>query len=311
MLLFFYGQDTYRLHQGLKALVTYYQRAHPNGLFFRYVDCEKIAESTLLDEIWQESLLQERKLFIFANFTESQKIKDYILKNYSAMKESRHIFVFWTKEADPKDESVRLLKQHAEYKEYPLLEGMSLRHWIQKEVQNFGLEIEPKAVSILAATFGSNLWQIENEIKRLVAFKKKGLILATDVGIFLKPSTETTIFQMMDAIAAKNKRRVLDLLKERLNQGDNLAYLLAMVIFQFRNMILLKELLDKGTKIKSISKITGLHPYIIQKTIVQLHRFSFSDLKKIYHKLFKVDYEIKTGRLDGETGLELFLADMM
>ena len=52
------------------------------------------------------------------------------------------------------------------------------------------------------------------------------------------------------------------------------------------------------------------HPYVIKKTIQQARSFSLSELKKIYQKIFQVDLGIKTGKIEPETALDLFVAEI-
>jgi DNA polymerase III delta subunit len=63
-----------------------------------------------------------------------------------------------------------------------------------------------------------------------------------------------------------------------------------------------------GTPYTLIAKKSGLHPFVVQKSSYLCNQFSMSDLKKIYQKIFQVDSEIKTGKIDSEMALELLLS---
>ena len=59
-----------------------------------------------------------------------------------------------------------------------------------------------------------------------------------------------------------------------------------------------------------ILKKSGLHPFVVRKTYYQCNQFSFSELKKIYQKIFKIDFNIKTGKIEPGIGLDLLIAEI-
>ena len=76
-------------------------------------------------------------------------------------------------------------------------------------------------------------------------------------------------------------------------------YLLDRFVYQFRNLI----------KVKT-GKCADLHPFVFRKTQSQARNFSFEELKKIYRKLLEIDLDMKTGRVDARTALELFVTEL-
>ena len=53
-----------------------------------------------------------------------------------------------------------------------------------------------------------------------------------------------------------------------------------------------------------------MHPYVIQKSTQQTRKFNFEELKKIYQKIFQVDLDIKTGKIEPETAIDLLIAEI-
>ena len=107
-------------------------------------------------------------------------------------------------------------------------------------------------------------------------------------------------------IARRDKETALVLLHKHLERGDAPLYLLSMINYQFRNILEIKDLMNKG---KSPSQ-TKLHPFVVSKSQQQAQWFTLEELKKIYHKIFKADFSIKTGKLEAETALDLLVAEI-
>jgi len=157
---------------------------------------------------------------------------------------------------------------------------------------------------------GNDLWQITNEIKKLVNYKNGQRIEIKDVELLVKPKIETDIFKTIDFLASKNKKQALKLIHKHLEKGDHPLYLLSMINFQFRNLLTIKDLIKKSSSPYFLSKITNLHPYLVKKSYTQAQKFTLEELKKIYQKIFETDFQIKTGKIAPETALDLLIAEI-
>jgi DNA polymerase-3 subunit delta len=83
-----------------------------------------------------------------------------------------------------------------------------------------------------------------------------------------------------------------------------------MINFQFRNLLIIKDLMEKNIPYYSISKITKMHPFVVRKTYEQANKFTSRELKKIYQKIFQVDLSIKTGKIDPTTALDFLIVSI-
>jgi len=50
--------------------------------------------------------------------------------------------------------------------------------------------------------------------------------------------------------------------------------------------------------------------FVVQKILVLAQKFSFEELKNMYQKIFQIDVKIKTGKIDPQTALEIFISEM-
>ena len=59
-----------------------------------------------------------------------------------------------------------------------------------------------------------------------------------------------------------------------------------------------------------IAKKSGLHPFVVKKTYYAVQQFTFKELQEIYQKIFKIDLEIKTGKIEPATALDLLVSEL-
>ena len=221
---------------------------------------------------------------------------------------------------DARTKLFKALQKHAKSQEFDRLQPAMLKKWVVQEFERSTngrpkVKINPDALELMIRLVGSDLWEMANEINKLSNYKAEGrssagIIKKEDVELLIRPSIENDIFRTIEAMASKDKRLALSLLHKHIENGDNALYLLSMIVYQFRNLLIIKELQDKREPYALISKKSGLHPFVVQKSYYLCNQFSIEKLKKIYQKIFQVDSDIKTGKIEAETALDLLLSEI-
>ena len=256
------------------------------------------------------SMFDEKKLIILENVFKNKDFQDNFFKyaKKNKLKDNKDIIVIFYWEG--KLAITALKRQVSMLEEFKPLEGINLNDWIKKEVNKNQAEIDPEAVNKLIAYVGNDLWQMSNEINKLVSYKAGKLINSQDVEIMIKAKIDLNIFKTLDALAQKDKKTAWRLLHEHLEQGENEIYLLSRFIYQIRVLLKLKDLMEKGTQYYNLAKISKLHPFVVKKSSEQLRNFTLDQLKKIYQQLLEIDLKIKSGRIDGATALDLLIGEI-
>ena len=311
MIYFIYGEDSYRAKEKLQEIVDHYKSVHKSGLNLVQVDVKGKDLKDIFDNFKITSMFDEKKLIILKDIFLNKKFSEDFLEEIETLKNSKDIIVVFEKnEVDQRTKLFKLLIKNAKCQEFSLLDNRGLKNWFKKESEKYELKIDPMAEATLLLFVGNNLWQLENEIKKLVNFKPDKLIKKEDIILQVKPKIENDIFKTIDAISQKDKKQSLSFLHKHLDDGDNSLYLLSMIAYQFRNLLIIKEMIDNGLSYETIQKKSGLNPFVVRKTYYLCNQFSYLELKKIYQKIFQVDSNIKTGKIDAETALDLLVAEI-
>jgi len=307
MIIFLYGQDTYRSCQKLKEIIEHYKEIHKSGLSLRYFDSENLNFQDFKSEIETRSIFREKKLVVLKDAFNNKNFQEEFLKQEEKFINSEDvILIYEKKEISEKNVLLKFLKKKSSLcqklvwgQEFELLEGEKLKNWAKKEFGQYQARIDSRALDHLINFIGNNLWQMSNEIKKLVNYKNGEVIKVKDIELLVRPKIEADIFKTIDAIALRNKKQALELLHKHLEKGDAPLYLLAMINFQLRNLLTIKS----GARLSA-------HPYVVKKATQQAENFSLDELKKIYQKIFQADLNIKTGKIGAEAALDLFIAEM-
>ncbi|GAI00879.1 unnamed protein product, partial [marine sediment metagenome] len=172
MIIFLYGQDTYRSRRKLNEIIEHYKKIHKSGLNLKYLNLSEKGYEDFKDEFQSVSMFTEKKLIILEEAFTDQNFKENFLKNSKKFIDSRDIVLFYeTKETPRSDPLFKFLKKHAQFQEFKLLKGEHLKNWAKREIENYKVKINPIAVEKLTDYVGNDLWQMTNEIGKLVSYK--------------------------------------------------------------------------------------------------------------------------------------------
>ena len=180
-----------------------------------------------------------------------------------------------------------------------------MENWLKKEIANKGSQIEPAAVKKLILFVGADLWRLANETDKLASYKAGKLIIVQDVDSLVGAEVVSDIFKTVDALGQRQKALAFKLLHQHLEQGESEIYLFSMLAYQFRNLLLVKDQLERGAQFNALAAKLKIHPFVLRKSFDQAKNFSLSALKKIYSRLAEIDIQIKSGRIEPRVALDL------
>jgi DNA polymerase-3 subunit delta len=310
MIILLYGEDTFRSRQKLNEIIKEYQAKHQSGLNLMRFREGGLNFDKVKEKIEAVSMFNEKKLIILENIFKNKKFQEeffqYTKKN--KLKDNQDIIIVIHQEG--KLTIPNLKSQLSMFEEFKPLEGVSLVNWLKKEVAKNKGEISQEAAKKLVAYVGNDLWQMSNEVNKLISYKANKLISEEDIDLLVKAKMDVNIFRTLDAVAQRDKKTALRLLHEHLSQGENEIYLFSMFIYQVRSLLKLKDLTEKGVPFYALAKQSGLHPFVVKKSWSQIRNFSLDQLKKIYRRLLEIELALKTGRLDGPTALDMLVAEI-
>ena len=305
MLYFLYGQNTYSLLQKAREIEKQFCQKSGGGLNLEKIDFSynKIVFQDFSEALFQRSMFVSNKLFFLENVLSNGQFSADFLKNIKKIAAVSDVVVILEKgKPDKKSALFKALPKHAQCQEFPLLKEAELKVWLKEEAAKYGADFEPGALNSLLLA-GDDLWRLHNELKKLASYSK--IIRQEHIQLLVKPKVETAIFNTIDALAERDKPRAWRLLQRHLAKGDSPFYIFSMFIYQFRNLLTIKASEGRPVALAGLK----LHPFVLKKTSQQARYFSLAELKKIYQRLFHLDWSVKVGRLSIEDCLKTFITE--
>ncbi len=310
MIIVLHGKDSFRTAQKLKEIISGYYKKNKNGINLKHLD-DDITFEDLKNEGRQVGMFEEKKLLIGIDLLLRKELKKEIINNFNKIKKQENILIL--KESQKIDKELvdlmeSLPKNYGIIKEYSILTGKKLDVWYRNQFVINKAKIEEDALRKIVEYVGNDLWRASNEIKKLSNLKFSENITKEDVLKYVRSSIETDIFETIDKLGQGNKKEATELLEKHLKKGDSAFYVLSMIDYQLRNLLIIKELQEKGLSEAEIKTRSKLSYFVFKKAREQSSKFSFKELKKIHREIFRVDLNSKIGKITPETGLALIIS---
>lgn len=172
-----------------------------------------------------------------------------------------------------------------------------------------GMTFSREALRMFVSMVGTDRARTASEIEKLVAYKGgEGVIEVEDVALMLEGTKESAIFEALDALGRGDRARALVLLDRETEGGEGAYPVLAMCAWQVRRMLLVREAYDQGMRhARDIALATKLAPFVVQKALGTIDGFPLARLKAGLALLSDSDTKLKTGAMDPQVALSLFI----
>lgn len=182
--------------------------------------------------------------------------------------------------------------------------------WIINEAKNQKGQIEPAAAARLAEMVGVDTRQAGMELAKLLAYVNwERPVRGSDVEAVCIVTSQQSVFDFVDALSQGNAKTAQKLL-HRLLENEEAFSLWGMVVRQFRLLLQAREILDGRGNKDDVARALAIHPYVAEKTTGQAQRFSMDSLESIYHRLLKIDEQVKTSQVTLDLALDTLVVEL-
>ncbi len=317
MLILIYGDDGFRVTQKVKrmrnAFAEKFDVTGMNTQTFPAEGSSKHDAGDILQSVCSYPFLGTKRMVLVRDLVGSTKKADMDVwvDGFKRMPDST-IAVLWETTESKILEKKPLFAEFSKMSDvhrypFPSLDDSQLSQWVLDRVKEMQGTIDQPAVRGLVERVGSELWQMSNEIDKLIAFANGHSITLEMVDDLVHANFENKIFELMDAISKKQTSRAIQLLQEERWSGANDHYLLTMLGRQVRLLISARSMLNENPRASKheLAQTLGVPPFTAQKALEQARGFRFDDLRMVHDLLFDFDHKLKSGRVKADLAVDL------
>lgn len=321
--LLMYGVEQYLVKWAVETLTKKYVNPQTKALDFVLLDEEGVSCEAVIEACETFSMFSQKRVVWVKDFKpltadnprgytkeQVQKLADYLSSG-----NERTIVIFSAEEIKAAAILPSALKKYGRVYDFDRIDKGELRSFAMKRLRASGKEISPATLAhLIEATGYFNkesdylLYHFANDLQKIIAHSEDALITDADVEAAVCGDSDTFVFDMLDAITANRKDTAFQILYNILHSGRDAFSVIGAIVSQFELLLSVKQLRDDSVAPAAMHKKLGASEYRIKKMIPYAGKYSQEKLKETLSAIYEVDRRIKTGLLDAQTALELFIA---
>ena len=222
------------------------------------------------------------------------------------------IFIFNESSLDKRSKLFKAVQSKGYVAEFGVQDENTLKRWIAGVLAREGKKITENTVQLLISKTGTDMDNIHMELEKLICYSMgREVITNEDVEAICTTRISNHIFDMINAIAERQKSRALTLYYDLLALKEPPMRILFLIARQCNILLQVKELKSKGHDNKTIASKIGIPPFIVQKHINQAAKFKTSSLQRSVTQCVEAEEAVKQGRMNDRMSVEILIMTVL
>ncbi len=183
-----------------------------------------------------------------------------------------------------------------------------LNKWLVKRFADADLNITRNALECLYDYVGEDMSMLYNESEKLICYRlgHKSIDI-DDVKAICTRNIANDVFEMVRAIAAKNKRKALGLYYDLLELRERPMGILFMISREFKLLLQIKMLKNEGAGREKMKQITGLPGFAVDRYLGICAGLGPEYIREALCSCADTEALFKQGRLNDVMGVEMLI----
>ncbi len=316
-ILFLFGEDTYRSHRKLRQIMDRYIDASLGDTNLAILDGGTIQFDVIVRQIQALPFLAKTRLVVIRNLllTGKKDVCDQVSAYLDRIPSSTVVVFYEAGQPDRRTKLFKQLNQPKRVEYFPLLQGVALNRWLSLATLERQLRLAPAGQKLLLERVGNDLWRLANELDKLAAYQvtqppETSLDLSA-LDALVVGQAPTDVFRLVEAITRRAPTQALTELARLLEQGEAELYLFAMIVYQFRTLLILKEAVQEGYRSPAaLARVIKIAPFVAEKNLRFLESFTLEQIIAAEIRILSYDRAMKVGEIEPRIALELLIGEL-
>jgi DNA polymerase III delta subunit len=185
-----------------------------------------------------------------------------------------------------------------------------MERWIAARAQELGIGLAPGVTRLLAERVGGHVREADvdrrrrtelahAELEKLALYRVDGPIATADVEALVPETIPGSMWAFLDALGARSIASASRLAERILADGTPMPLLIVQVHRRLRDLVLVREHLDAGSRSADIVRAMRLQPFRAQKLAEQARTWTADELVDALDGLLELDLRSKGIATDG------------
>ncbi len=221
------------------------------------------------------------------------------------------ILILIAETIDRRTSFYRQLKEHHCVVDFQSPKPAAFELWAEQVISRRGYRISRTSLKKLVELAGSDFDALQVEIEKLTLYAGADNSIPDSVlDALVRESKEHDAFELTDALGRRDGKTALRVLGTLLEAGEKPEMIVGAIVWTFRNLLMVQELLTSGKSTAQIQSVLRLHPYSLEKLLRQARFLDNGTVRRLYGRLAAVDLQLKSSGNDGRMILENLICSL-
>lgn len=202
------------------------------------------------------------------------------------------------------------VKEHGLAVEFPRQEQGDLVDWIVRRFKAAGKEIDSENCKYLIFLCGDLMQTLASEIGKIAAYAKHARVTRSDIDAVATPQLDAVVFQLTDALGAKQYDRALGTLADLLHMQEPTQVILAALGKYTRQLYAARVALEERRTADDVAALWKMHPFVASKLMAAAHKVTLPWCRKALRQVAEADTALKRGSGDDAAVLTQLVLDL-
>ncbi|HWT55668.1 MAG TPA: DNA polymerase III subunit delta [Candidatus Microsaccharimonas sp.] len=304
MLITLAGENSFGLEVELQKITAAFLAAHDEFGVER-LDGEEVEFGRLQEALTSLPFLADKKLIVLRRPSANKQFTEQAEELLTGVPETTDVVIIEPK-LDKRLAYYKLLKKSTDFREFKELDVAGLVRWLVAEATVKQGKITLADASYLVQRVGTNQQLLANELEKLLLHSNT--ITRQSIDLLTEATPQSTIFELLEAAFAGNRKRTLQLYSEQRALKVEPPQIVAMLAWQLHIVALIKAAKDR-----SVDQIAGeakLSPFVVKKSQSIARRLTLAELRALIQDLLAIDVRSKSKGLDADEALQNYLLQL-
>jgi DNA polymerase-3 subunit delta len=188
----------------------------------------------------------------------------------------------------------RSIKQSGRIQKFVAYDNSSPFNWVVQRGEKKGLPLSADAARLMINIVGNDLTDLDHELEKLSLYLSGAPITDELIKEHIRGHKHFSVFRMTEALSRKELLPALEILDQQLQAAPREhVRLFALIIMQFRRLLIIHSMLSQFYKEAEILAKISLPPFLGKQVLDQARNFSSLEMQNIYAELAKLDLRVK------------------
>ena len=211
---------------------------------------------------------------------------------------------------DERKKVTKFLKKNCNFITSPKSNDSNVFSWVKNRLTHLQIDFDIQVLNLLLDITKKDATLLDIELRKIEHYflgNDDWKLTTSIVNDLVHQTPEDNIFLLTEALSTKDIKQAHAIYTDLMKNKEEPVKLLIMIGNHFRLLRQVHSLKSQGRSQSEVASVLGIHPYRTKLLLQQVDRFNQTMLNEYVNFIADMDFQIKSGGINGPLALEFII----